>query len=356
MVLWPRTERAQSISIGVLHIEPGGFDRKQFRFAWIDAGSPKVLAVDDPAVADAIRHNPPPGLREEILRFNAALKKGRLVRTAGWAALGGLIVAPVVVLAVLWWQVDRIVDLAVAKVPPAWEERFGDEAYRRITAESVAIPSGAAVDAVETIGRRLTSSVQSPYTFHWHVIDENEINAFAMPGGHVVVYTGLLRAADSADEVAGVLAHEMQHVLLRHSLRVIVRDLGFRAVFALLWGGDMGTLSTAGQMASRLGSLKFGREQETAADVEGLALLRRARVDPHGMVRFFQALAQREDGGIQFLSTHPMSRERAAYLEAEIGRLQPWPIAPLGVEWSDVRASLAEVKERTTRETSRVRS
>jgi predicted Zn-dependent protease len=86
--------------------------------------------------------------------------------------------------------------------------------------------------------------------------------------------------------------------------------------------------------------LKFGRDQETAADVEGLALLHRAKIDPHGMAAFFDALAKQEGGRIALLSTHPVSIERAARLRAEIARSGAWPVVPLPYAWGRVRASI----------------
>jgi Zn-dependent protease with chaperone function len=339
VVLWPDSPRARSFSYESIRLEPGGFDREQFQLTWREDGTPWALALDDPALTRLIRRDPPSGLRAEVTRLDTRLKRGRVMRGAGWAILVGAVLLPITLLFALWWQADRIIDAAVARIPPVWEERLGDATYAQMAAESTVVVEGPAVAAVEEIGRRLTSDLESRYTFRWHVFDEPHINAFALPGGHVVVYTGLMRTAESADEVAGVLAHEVQHVLLRHSLRGVVRALGWRAVLSILLG-DMGTLSGVGEMAAHFGNLKFGREQETAADVDGVALLRRARIDPDGMVRFFETLARQGRGVIPFLSTHPMSRERAARLTSEIARLGAWTIEPLAVDWSKVHASL----------------
>ncbi len=81
--------------------------------------------------------------------------------------------------------------------------------------------------------------------------------------------------------------------------------------------------------------MKFGREQETAADVEGLKVLQRAKIDPQGTVVFFEKLARKESG-IALLSTHPMSVDRAERLRAEIAQAGPWPVEPLSIVWTDV--------------------
>ena len=339
LVLWPGLPREHSVPYEAIRLEPGGFERAQFKLVWSEDGAPWALVLDDDALARRVRTDPPPGLRAEVERLDAGLKRGRLVSGAGWSLVVGIVLLPVVALALLWWQADRIVGAAVARIPVAWEEQLGDAAYGQITAGAAVIETGPAVEAVEGIGERLAAAVESPYTLRWHVVDDPQVNAFAVPGGHVVVFTGLIRDARSAEEVAGVLAHEIQHILLRHSLRGLVRSLGWRAALAILFG-DTGPLSGVGELASRLGTLKFGRDQETAADVEGLALLHRAKIDPHGMAAFFDALAKQEGGQIALLSTHPVSTERAARLRAEIARAGAWPVVPLPYEWGRVRASI----------------
>ncbi len=339
LILWPGSLRERPVSYEAIQLEPGGFDRTHIQLIWTEDTTPWALVLDDAHLARAVRTDPPPGLRGEVERLDARLKRGRLVSGAGWSLVVTVVLLPVIALALLWWQADRIVDAAVNRIPVAWEEQLGEAAYAQLTAGATVVQTGPAVEAVEGIGTRLAAVAESPYPLRWHVVDDPQVNAFAVPGGHVVVFTGLLRDARSAEEVAGVLAHEVQHVLLRHSLRGLVRSLGWRAALAILFG-DTGPLSGVGELASRLGTLKFGRDQETAADVEGLALLHRAKIDPHGMAAFFDALAAREGGRIALLSTHPVSAERAARLRAEITRAGAWPVEPLPYDWGRVRASI----------------
>jgi predicted Zn-dependent protease len=267
------------------------------------------------------------------------LRRGRLVSGLGWAVIAAIALGPVLVLSLLWWQADRIVGAAADRVPVSWEQQLGESAYAQLTLGATVLTEGPSVEAVRAIGDRLAAQIHSPYTFRWHVIDDRQVNAFAVPGGHVVVFTGLLREAGSPEELAGVLAHEIQHVVLRHSVHGLIRSLGWSATLQILFGGT-GPLSGIGEAASRLGSLKFGRDQETASDVEGLKLLRRAKIDARGMVAFFEKLASKENG-IALLSTHPMSADRAERLRKEIEAAGDWPTDPLPVAWADVKASLA---------------
>ncbi len=331
--LWPHMPRERSVPYDAIRLEPGGFERTQFQLTWSDNG-PWALVLDDDALARRIRGNPPSGLAAEVGRLDAHLRRGRVATGVGWTLIGAIVLAPMLVLALLWWQADRIVGAAVGRIPVSWEEQLGQSAFEQLTRGAAVLTEGAAVDAVNEIGDRLAAQIHSPYTFRWHVVDDQQINAFAVPGGHVVVFTGLLRAANTPEEAAGVLAHEIQHVVLRHSLNGLVRSLGWSATIKILFGSS-GPLSGVGELASQLGSLRFGREQETAADVEGLKALQRAKIDPQGMVVFFEKLARKESG-IALLSTHPMSVDRAERLRAEIAQAGPWPIEPLPIVWTDV--------------------
>lgn len=337
LIVRPGETQERRIPYQAIGLRPSGFDRAGAQLTWMDGG-PWALALDEGAWR-ALRADPPQGLRREIERFDAQTRRGRFITGLGWSLIAALVLLPVLAGVMLWWQADRLIGAAVDRIPVPVEQRLGDAAYAQLTLGANVLESGPAVDAVAAIGQRLAAATESPYTLRWHVVDDPQVNAFAVPGGHVVVFTGLLGAARSADEVAGVLAHEAQHVVLRHSLRGLVQSLGLRAAIALLFG-DMGSLSGAGELAARLGSLRFGREQETAADVHGLALLRRARIDPAGMPAFFETLAAREGGGIALLSTHPMSAERAARLRAEIARAGSWPADPLPVDWPAVKAAV----------------
>lgn len=340
LVLWPGSPREHSVSYQAVRIEAGGFERTQFKLTWSEQDIPWALVLDDNSLAGRVRANPPPGLRDEVQRLDALLRRGRLVSGVGWTVIVAIALGPILVLSLLWWQADRIVGAAADRVPVSWERELGESAYTQLTLGATVLTEGPPVAAVGTIGDRLAAQIRSPYTFRWHVIDDRQVNAFALPGGHVVVFTGLLREAGSPEELAGVLAHEIQHVVLRHSVHGLIRSLGWSATLQILFGGT-GPLSGVGAAASRLGSLKFGRDQETAADVDGLKLLQRAKIDPKGMVAFFEQLASKENG-IALLSTHPMSADRADRLRTDIKRAGAWPTEPLPVSWSDVRAALAK--------------
>jgi predicted Zn-dependent protease len=188
------------------------------------------------------------------------------------------------------------------------------------------VDTGDAHEAVVDIGRQLTAG--SRYTYEFHVVGDATLNAFALPGGIVVVHTGLIAATRRPEELAGVLAHEVQHVELRHGTSAIVKDLGWRVLWTWFTGDWGGTL--AGQAAAQLGSLKFSRDAESAADQAGFDTLVRAGIDPSGMPDFFAIMAkQAGDAPAAFLSTHPLSTAREQALRQRLTELPAKPFTPL---------------------------
>jgi predicted Zn-dependent protease len=156
----------------------------------------------------------------------------------------------------------------------------------------------------------------------------------------VVVFTGLMKKAESGEEVAGVLSHELNHVLQRHGLERIVKNLGLMTVAAIIFGNHQGLVGMMKQLGVELFTLKFGREQETEADLTGLQLLQRAKIDPSGMIRFFERLSEKDEGRMEWLSTHPMSTARAERLKAELAVLPKKLPEPFRFDWKQVQASL----------------
>jgi predicted Zn-dependent protease len=136
--------------------------------------------------------------------------------------------------------------------------------------------------------------------------------------------------------VAGVLAHEVQHVVLRHSVRAAVRDLGWRATLGLVFGSSP-DLRAVSALAGQLGTLRFSRQQEAEADERGVQLLIRAGIDSHGLASFFERLDRATGEVPAFLSTHPSSGDRARRVRELSGS---FTAAPLGYDWSAVQADL----------------
>lgn len=185
---------------------------------------------------------------------------------------------------------------------------------------------------VSRIGQRLAAAPEAdsasfPYTFK--VVQDNSINAFALPGGPTFVNTGLILAAENEAQLAGVMAHEIAHVALRHGTNQATKAMGLQMVAGLLGAGVGGHGSLLGQL-SQMGIafgansvlLKYSRDAERQADLLGARIMARAGYNPLEMARFFEKLeAQGGAHGPEFLSSHPNPGNRVKYVEREIRSL-----------------------------------
>jgi predicted Zn-dependent protease len=171
--------------------------------------------------------------------------------------------------------------------------------------------------AIDQIGNRLIQNDLvrgTPWRFEFSVLDDpNTVNAFALPGGQTFITTGLLSLLESEDEVAGVMAHEIVHVLARHSAqRIAQNDLTNGLIGAVAVGsGDANAAQTAAMVASMI-NMSYGRGDELQSDKIGVCLMILAGYDPEAMVRVMQVLAEASgsSGQPEFASTHPSPDNR----------------------------------------------
>ncbi len=328
----------EAVPFSGLTVSAGGLDHDQLVVKWTGPKGERALYLKNPDVIRAFRQAAPDHLSHS---FEQAAERVRQVRHRGrlvWSLVGGAILATVLG---LWFGSDLLVELAVSRIPVEWEHKLGESAYRDFLTRQEVMKDGAAVTALGEMTQRLTEQIpNNPYKFEMAVVNSDVVNAFALPGGYVVVFTGLMKKAESGEEVAGVLSHELNHVLQRHGLERIVKSLGLLTVMAIVLGDRQGLVGMMKQLGVELLTLKFGREQETEADLTGLQLLYRAKIDPNGMITFFQRLAEKDEGRVEWLSTHPMSTARAERLKAELAALPKKSPEPFTFDWKQVQASL----------------
>lgn len=331
-----------TIQSGKLRLKTGGYDGRQWLIHWESpSGRVTVMLQGDDAVQAFIRLAPADIAGELHRTRKSYLALGRRFRLL--LMLAAVVASfPLLAFAVFWINADRFSQWAAEQVSIEREIQLGELAFRRMRPSLKLIEQGNVVDAVEFIGVRLTGG--SPYRFRFHVAEDPAVNAFALPGGHVVVNTGLLRAARGAEEVAGVLAHEASHVILRHTLRNTIHGLGWRAVLAVLFGEYAGGLlgSVWNDMAHELVSLSYSRDLEGEADLEAIHVLRRAGVSAAGMADFFERMARVDSKLPTFLSSHPASMERLATLRETLVREGEYPSQALQVDWNVMRRVLGQ--------------
>lgn len=312
-------ERREFVS-GMITIDAGGFNAAGIRVSWEDERGRFALFVDSEADRRVFAASAPPAYAGQLSR--AAATQVRVDRRfrLGWGALGITLALPLLLLALFLLKSDSVADWVVRRIPVEQEAKLGNMVLAQTRLQMKIRESGPDVELITKIGKRLV--VGSPHSYRWFVADRPEVNAFAAPGGVVVVFSGLINSASSPEEIAGVLAHEVAHAELRHSLRGIVKSLGLRALVSLIVGDvSAGTFSGA---ATRLTELRFSRDMENEADKDGLKRLVAANIDPNGMILFFEKLSKKQDSPLplDFISTHPAPAERLENLRREVAGLK----------------------------------
>ena len=320
---------ARDIAISTLIVSVGGFEQPTLFLNWLtpDGAQCSLQPAGESDIATLIA-SAPAALQPQLAKWRQRGRNSRHI----WGWLGGLVGACVLLTLLAWWSYPRISGWLVDQIPVAAEEKLGKLALAQLRMEGEFITSGPAQQAVQRIGDQLTQG--SAYHYQWLVKRDKSVNAFAVPGGIVVVHTGLLEKTSDPDELAAVLAHEVQHVERRHSLKQMASSLGLAALLTVTVGDVSGA---AAAIAHQLGSNYFSRDKEEEADRLGFQALVRARIEPDGMVAFFQKLKPPADSLAmpEWISSHPATSERIAKIEAMIAQ-QPCPACrPLdgGADW-----------------------
>ncbi|WP_447969505.1 M48 family metallopeptidase [Nitrospira sp. M1] len=292
----------------------GKYSGEEVRFER-GSGICEILTVSDIAILQSL-HALAPDLATHF--HNPARRQRRLLLTI----LAGLVSLPLLWVTFTWgipWLSGPITTL----IPIAWEKELGQYIATELAPQEKRCADPKIIESLDTIVSTLSTSVQStPYTFHISVVDSPTVNALAAPGGQILVFRGLLESTETAEEMAGVLAHEMQHILQRHGMRLLVQQASMGVVVGALSGDVSGIMTFGLQAAHILQTLSYNRDVEEQADKEGVVLLLRAGIDPQGMLNFFRTIKEKlyEKGKTpqhitQYLQTHPSTNERIQRLQ-----------------------------------------
>lgn len=255
-------------------------------------------------------------LPERATQLTARSTRWRHARPWVWAS------GAIALLCVLVWALDLSPALAVAKLlPDRARATLGKEVLRSMTAGKAVCSNGDGLAALDRLTDRLAGP-QSRKKFDVVVVDWGLMNAFAVPGERIVLTSGLIAKAESADEVAGVLAHEMGHGIEMHPETALVRALGLSAAADLMLGGSGGTLANIGIV---LAQLSYTRAAESSADAQALKILKDAGVSQRGFAKFFERVTKLEAEGseyadlnqISILRSHPLTAERRQMVESQ---------------------------------------
>ena len=226
------------------------------------------------------------------------------------------------------------------KVSYKQEEQLGNLFKDLIWDQFPTEKDNVADSALQQIKDRLIKALDTTaYRYQFTIIKNEQINAFTIPGGNIYVFSGLMKAAESPEEVAAVLAHEMGHAEKRHVVTKLMKELSITAIVTILSGGDPSTLA---QILKSIIGNTFDREQESKADQFALELLEKAKISPKNLGRFFERLNEKNldyDENLEILMTHPHNDKRIDQVRKYKTKNDFKP-EPFQINWKKVQESL----------------
>lgn len=300
----------QDVMAESLEVSVTGFNDDTLLLAWQKEDGTHAVTVADAAAQRALVASAPASIARKLRGGRNSVRYHR----GKWNVLLGTLASCALLIILVWWQSEAITEWIAGKVSHETELAIGEHALAQIETEAALTQEGLAAKTVAEIGGRLTTG--SRYQYRWYVSDDKKVNAYALPGGIIVVNAGLIAKAGSADELAGVLAHEIQHVEHRHTLQQMIHAAGWAAVLAVVLG-DVSAITAI--VVHQLGNLRNSRKLEAQADAEGMKALARAGIPVEGMPAMFRRLQSEEarigDDTPGLLSSHPATAERIAELE-----------------------------------------
>ena len=255
---------------------------------------PEILEIADPEFGEVL------GKR---------LPKKSLFLSVGFAMLAVLLVP-----AIIYWGIPLASGWFAYFIPVSIEKQVGQYVIDEVFPSRIVCKTDAGEQALEKLVSRLVPP-DSEYVFQVEVVDSGLVNAIAFPGGNILIFRGLLEKSPSADAVAGVLAHEMQHVFQRHGTENLLNQVALSGLFKLLTVEANAIAETLFAGVRTLSLLKYTRELETEADALALQLLYQAGVDPVEMLAMFQVLKNHSSSLPESISTHPDMSSRMEKLE-----------------------------------------
>jgi predicted Zn-dependent protease len=211
------------------------------------------------------------------------------------------------------------------------EWQLGAQMARDISQQLTLVNDPDALAYVRDMGQRMVAQTNlSTEPWEFHIVKDDQVNAFSIPGGHIYINTGLIKAAHSASELAGVMGHEISHVVLRHATQQMSRQYGVDILTGAALGKNPSTFQQLlAQVISSGAIAHFSREQEKEADDMGVNLMYKAGYDPNGMANMFRTLLAeqkaRPNAVAKFFATHPLTEDRIKDVEAQASKLEKRP-------------------------------
>ncbi|MEC9477380.1 MAG: M48 family metallopeptidase [Planctomycetota bacterium] len=310
-----------------------------------DPQSLVAFSTRDPMVITQLRSCCPVELVDEI---DEGLKSLQKSMWSGWKVLKTTVLV-IGVLAGLGYGfylgVAALARMAIQQLPIEIDHAIGDAAHRSILSSETLIRDPQVTETMQQILDSLRPHIgidgMDPKIV---VVENDEVNAYCLPGGFITMNTGLLRAAEGPDEVAGVLAHEIAHATLRHGVKQLAQTLTLVTAIQVVLGDASGVLALGTEGAEFLVRQGYSRDHEREADLEGLRIVIAAGWNPEAMAAFFEKLARQNDGRSPpaWFSTHPDPGQRASTIRQHAAQNPPSSESPPSIDWQSLQRALAK--------------
>jgi Zn-dependent protease with chaperone function len=296
----------------------------------LETGESGEVVMTDPSLPDWVVYT----LDARILQHQALLRQShtrsqikalrdqgdlsRRLKITGWC-LGGF----ATLAAVIWMLMGIVVSALVARVPPQWEQQMGNDQIAELKQIETFIQDPKLLAKLDRAVKPLVDSLPTnQFQYQFYLVDDHLPNAFALPGGHVVVTIGLLEIADKPEEIAGAVAHEIAHVNLKHHIREQLTALGPLLMFNLFLHSKNQVLGALGGSSQLLIKQSFSQEYELEADAKAWEYLNIAHINPRGCIELLGKFKLEEDrmkrfgvSEVQAFSSHPGCEKRIKRLE-----------------------------------------
>lgn len=287
--------------------------------------------------------------KKEVSDSHKALKKPLI-------AIFTVIVLIAAFIGSLFFFKDAMVESLANQVPLEWEKTAGDKLFNTLSLQYHFIKNDSLKKEFMKVGAPLFSQVEKQgYKIDLYFVNDPTINAFALPGGKVIIQSGLIQNAKSWEEVMGVLSHELAHVTRRHHIRGIINNVGIFVILSAVVGDVSALTGVFANVGGELASLSNSRDFENEADETGLQYLEKGKINPAGMISFFETLKKEHATALDstlnstvdlsFLSTHPDTQARIDNLKNRVKDIDQKDIKPLPANFEDFKKALLKVKE-----------
>lgn len=213
-------------------------------------------------------------------------------------------------------QIDWMKVFKVQQATDKTEQKLGELFWEAIEKSEKEIKNVHVVNSIDSLVTHIckTNNIDRA-KLKIHVLQKDDINAFALPNGHLIIYSGLILNSDNQEELTGVICHEMAHIELNHVMKKLVKEIGLSVLISMTTGS--GSAEGIKEAAKILSSSAFDRSLEKQADIKAVDYLLNAKVNPEPLADFLYKLSDREHDAAKYLtwiSTHPDSKERAEYI------------------------------------------